>query len=345
MRVTEFSTETVRAPERFALWEDTTARSHMRNRLHSRQQDDFRARMRVVDLGELQVSALAYPHLGVVRSAKVIRQSDPEVYQINYFLNGEGTLSTAGGEAAVRSGELVVMDSSRPYRGDVHHHPGPWSHVTMQCPRRMLPLPEKTVQRLLAVPLSGRHGMGGTFARWLTDLTARAAEHTPADGTTLASVTVDLLASLLARNLEAEAAMDPQARRRALLLRIRDFIQQNLADPRLSPETVAAAHDISTRHLYALFRDQGVSVAAWIRERRLECCRRALTDPSKLSLPIQAIAARWGFPDPAHFSRTFREAYGMPPRDYRHAAVSRDPAQRRSTTARARSGTATPASP
>lgn len=318
MRVTEFSTEVVPAPERFVLWEETTARSHMRNRLHSKEQDDFRARMRVVDLGELQVSALAYPHLGVVRTAKMIRQSDPEVYQINYFLNGEATLSTAGGDTALQGGDLVVMDSSRPYRGDVHRHPGSWSHVTVQCPRRLLPLPEKTVQSLLAVPISGRYGMGRVLARWLTDLTAHAAEHTPADSPTLASVTVDLLASLLARHLEAEAAMDPQARRRALQLHIRDFIQQHLADPRLSPETVAAAHGISTRQLYALFRDQGVSIAAWIRERRLERCRRDLTDSSKLSRPIQAIAARWGFPDPAHFSRTFRAAYGMSPRDYRH---------------------------
>jgi methylphosphotriester-DNA--protein-cysteine methyltransferase len=27
--------------------------------------------------------------------------------------------------------------------------------------------------------------------------------------------------------------------------------------------------------------------------------------------------ARWGFTDPAHFSRAFRAAYGMPPAEYR----------------------------
>jgi AraC-like DNA-binding protein len=33
--------------------------------------------------------------------------------------------------------------------------------------------------------------------------------------------------------------------------------------------------------------------------------------------PISAIAARWGFPDPAHFSRLFKATYGRSPRQFR----------------------------
>ncbi|TDC36686.1 helix-turn-helix domain-containing protein, partial [Actinomadura sp. KC345] len=33
--------------------------------------------------------------------------------------------------------------------------------------------------------------------------------------------------------------------------------------------------------------------------------------------PISAIAARWGFTSPAHFSQTFRTAYGLSPRQFR----------------------------
>jgi AraC-like DNA-binding protein len=32
---------------------------------------------------------------------------------------------------------------------------------------------------------------------------------------------------------------------------------------------------------------------------------------------VSAIAARWGLVDPAHFSRRFRAAYGVPPLEYR----------------------------
>jgi AraC-like DNA-binding protein len=37
--------------------------------------------------------------------------------------------------------------------------------------------------------------------------------------------------------------------------------------------------------------------------------------------PISAIAARWGFLRPADFSRAFRAAYGMTPRELRQTAL------------------------
>ncbi|MEU1622891.1 helix-turn-helix domain-containing protein [Streptomyces sp. NPDC005722] len=97
------------------------------------------------------------------------------------------------------------------------------------------------------------------------------------------------------------------------MLRIRGFIEQHLADPGLTPATVAAAHNISTRQLHRLFQAQNMAVAGWIRRRRLENCRRDLADPRYGQHTVQVVAARWGFTDKAHFSRLFRATYGMPP--------------------------------
>jgi AraC-like DNA-binding protein len=83
---------------------------------------------------------------------------------------------------------------------------------------------------------------------------------------------------------------------------------------------IAAAHYISLRALYTLFETQQTSVAGWIRERRLERCRRDLADPALRERSVSAIAARRGLTDPAHFSRAFRAAYGLPPTEYRRAA-------------------------
>ncbi|GAB2620489.1 hypothetical protein GCM10027168_60690 [Streptomyces capparidis] len=114
--------------------------------------------------------------------------------------------------------------------------------------------------------------------------------------------------------------MTDQARRRALWLRVHAFIDQHLGDPALGPEAIAAAHGISTRHLHRLFAEHDRTVAAWIRHRRLECCRDDLADPQLAARPIQSIAAQWGFTGPAQFSRAFRAAYGVSPREHRHAA-------------------------
>jgi AraC-like DNA-binding protein len=80
---------------------------------------------------------------------------------------------------------------------------------------------------------------------------------------------------------------------------------------------IADAHHFSVRHLYNLFDAEGLGVAGWIRQRRLERSRRDLLDPAMLARPAGAIGTRWGLGSPAHFSRLFRAAYGLPPGQYR----------------------------
>jgi len=63
--------------------------------------------------------------------------------------------------------------------------------------------------------------------------------------------------------------------------------------------------------------------AAWIRSRRLEGARRDLADPELAGLTISALAARWGFGDPARFSRAFRAVYGCSPTEARAVATMR----------------------
>ncbi|RNG34673.1 helix-turn-helix transcriptional regulator [Streptomyces botrytidirepellens] len=97
----------------------------------------------------------------------------------------------------------------------------------------------------------------------------------------------------------------------------------------MTPQAIADAHHISLRHLQQLLAEDDTSPAAWIRHSRLERCRLDLANPRLNTRPIQAIAARWGFTDPTHFSCLFRAAHGVPPRDYRNlppaACANRQP--------------------
>jgi AraC-like DNA-binding protein len=75
-----------------------------------------------------------------------------------------------------------------------------------------------------------------------------------------------------------------------MMARIRAFIERHLADPDLSPATIAAAHHISTRTLHKLYKAERHPVAASIRRRRLERCRLDLLDPAG----PPARSAPWG---------------------------------------------------
>jgi len=110
---------------------------------------------------------------------------------------------------------------------------------------------------------------------------------------------------------------DDQDPRRVLRTRIHAYIDEHLGDPSLGPGPIAAAHYISTRHLHALFREEGRTVAGWIRSTRLERCRRDLLDPRQRTRSIAEIGQRWGIVDAAHLSHAFKAEFGESPSEVR----------------------------
>ena len=93
--------------------------------------------------------------------------------------------------------------------------------------------------------------------------------------------------------------------RRAMLL-----MEQNLSSP-LRAEQLAAEVAVSKRQLERLFRrDLGVGLQRFGRDMRLAY---AVWLMSHATSRISDVAAHCGFADAAHFSRTFRTAFGDAP--------------------------------
>lgn len=272
------------------------------------------------NVGTLDVAMVTAPPLKAFRTSKLIRVSDPEVFKLEVPVRGHTVFAQGDREAPLDPGDFTLLDLSRPCRlvdrGDEH------GNVAVKFPHSALPLPYDEVGRLTAVPISGRHGLGATISSLTRHMARRLESGNPTEGVRLATALTDLLIVALAERLDRSATLAPATYRRALLASVQAFIDQRLADPALSPRVVAAAHHISLRYLYKLFDNQPTSVAGWIRERRLERCRGDLVDPALGDRSVSAIAARWGFTDPAHFSRTFRASYGLPFTEYRRAARS-----------------------
>jgi AraC-like DNA-binding protein len=285
--------------------------------------DDFLASLRVVELGPLQVCTMSLPEMESIRSPKLIRRSDPELYQVAMFEHGDYWFARPGHEARLNPGNLMICDSSRPFRARIKPVEAAMCVMTVvQFPRAMCPLGLDDISRLVGYQLSGQTGIGAVLSDHLRGLARHASDLSGADSARLATITLDLLAAWCAHELGTQEALPQQTRHRVLITRIHDHIGRHLADPDLSPATIAQAHHISVRHLHNLFQMQGLTVAGWIRHRRLERCRHDLSDPRLSNRPIHALAARWGFTDNAHFSRVFRRAYNMSPTECRASAIS-----------------------
>jgi AraC-like DNA-binding protein len=266
-------------------------------------------------VGALHVTRLSIPASTASRSARLIHSSDPELFKIDVPIRGRVVLVQDHREAALAPGDFTLMDLSRPsqlaFREDTH------DILTLMFSPTALPLPRSALDRLTAVPMSGRDGLGAPISSLARHIAFTLEDQRATDGVRLAAALMDLLVVMLAGQVDRTTTVGAAAQRRALLASVQAFIDNHVADPRLSPSTIAAANHISLRYLHKLFEGQGTSVGGWIKGRRLESCHRDLLNPSLAAQPVNAIALRWGFVDPARFSRAFRDAYGQPPGEYR----------------------------
>lgn len=99
--------------------------------------------------------------------------------------------------------------------------------------------------------------------------------------------------------------------------RVCETIEAQLGDGDLTLSHIADQQHMSARYIQKLFQQAGMSFSRYLRQRRLEHCRADLGSITHRNLSIREICFRWGFNDAAHFSRSFRDDYGMSPRQYR----------------------------
>jgi AraC-like DNA-binding protein len=271
-------------------------------------------------LGAVAVSELVDRRPGGARRTRAhISSSDPDLCKIDVLAHGRGAVEQGGSVAALGPGDLVLVDLARPATWEMAG--GGIRLVVVTFPRALLPAGPDALRALTGRRIAGDRGAGALVSALARQLPRHLDDMGGADGARLGTAVLDLLGATVAARLGAEDELPPESRRRALLIRIHAYIERHLGDPRLGPEGIAAAHHISTRWLHRLFEDEQESVAAWIRRRRLERCRRDLADPALAHVPAGAVGERWGLGGAAHFSRAFRAAYGVPPGAFRRAAL------------------------
>ena len=322
MLVTEFATADATGRDAIERFETFISQWHMPTCFDSDKAEEFWATVRLLDLGEVRLSSIRMSHLNFQRTPRLIRQADPEAYEICFLLQAEGTLSHLGRDTGLRSGHLVLIDSSFPHEGWITTSLPGMCSIVVHIPRTLLPLPEAAVRRIAASSLPLSDGLGHALLRWVDETSKHAKEFSCTDAPVLTSVTVELITAVFGRLIAfGDGKNHPEAHRHALKMEVHEFIGRHLRDRSLSPVCIATAHHISVRRLYHLFAEDGTTPAAYIRGLRLAKCRRDLGDPRLAHRPAYAIAASWGLTSARHFSRAFRAAYDLSPSDYRHTAL------------------------
>jgi AraC-like DNA-binding protein len=320
VRTTRLNTTAVDDRDGFEYWRDVVSSTFVPLECRTEVDDVFRGDLANVCLGDASLTRIsAAPHQ-VQRTRRTIGRNDPGLLKVALQMRGTGRISQDGREAVLSPGDLALYDTSRPYTLRYDDHTSFETFVLM-FPDQLLGLPRDSVRAVTAQRVSGQDGLGALVSPFLGHLAESMGQDDSVLSSRLAHNVIALLETLYRNRLDLEAA-EPERVSTARLLAIQGWLEAHLDDPELTPEAIAAVHHISLRYLHRLFAADGQSVSRWIKERRLEGCRRDLADPLLVRFSVAALAARWGLLDAAGFSRSFRSAYGLSPREFRMRSLS-----------------------
>lgn len=307
----DWSSTDYRISEQFEAWESALSDSHLPWSLDRTERIAFDGRLGLKDFGSFRVVNCECEPCAGRRSERTTRAADGYVGAL-LVLEGRERVRQDGHEMLLSDRSMILWDSARPIDFAID---SPMRKVTLFIPS----------ERLGRVPsFRGRQGevidcRRGVPAVLASHMAALASQLGDIDGTAGVAA-VDLTVELIAATLEAVAATELTTGQSQLVADIRAHIVDHLDDPELTPEAIARSFAISKRYLYLLFARSGSAVCQHITDQRLERARRLLSRPSAAQTSITQVAASVGLTDPAHFSRLFRERFGVAPREYRRLA-------------------------
>jgi AraC-like DNA-binding protein len=316
-----FDTKEIPRADRLETWRAAMSDAVLPMNLHIPDSERLTARVEVWELGSLRlVRADSNVGMSMALTPRQAAQRDEPLLSVGLALCAGGRYEQFGTQRDLPDRGLHGVDLSSTFTY-ARATGGPSLALTCMTAEE-LGLPLDSIRRAIPklheshlYPLVRQHAE-------LINSPALAVDPAAAE---LGAATVELV-----RALFASASNDPHRGRdllaESLVTRIRTYVRIHLRDPELCPDQIAAAHHISRRYLFRLCRDAGLGLEQWIITQRLAGARTDLARASERGRTIAAVARHWGFADPAHFSRRFRDEYSLTPREWRHLALAADSA-------------------
>jgi AraC-like DNA-binding protein len=134
----------------------------------------------------------------------------------------------------------------------------------------------------------------------------------------------DLMAAIVAATRGGRAIAEGRGIGAARLRAIMIDIRTHLRDGDLSAAEVAQRQRMTPRYVHKLFESEGFTFSSFLRDQRLACAHRMLSDARFADRTIGSIAFDVGFGDLSYFNRTFRRRYGATPGEIRQSAREAD---------------------
>jgi AraC-like DNA-binding protein len=297
---------------RVAAWSSRFCSVFEREEIIPTNSDRFDATIETGELGPVAFARISCAGSSIdrlrSRGAVLIHSYSLIVQQI-----GAGRVSQYGKETLLQPGDVLLSDSAAPL---VHHMAEGSELILLRIPAHVLQRHLHSPEQSCGRSLSDNSGTVSVATALLTSVCRRNLGNLPpAVQENLARQVLEMIA--ITFSMTADMEDKPPMIGGSRFAKARRFIEQHLRDPELGPQKIARALNISTRYLGMIFAAEKDAVSAYILRRRLEVIAHQLIDARWRSRSICEIAFDWGFNSAPHFSRSFRDRFGLSPRAYR----------------------------
>lgn len=310
MQIETWSTAGLPTTSRFDAWSHALSATHLDWELigHAK---NFDADLTARAVGDMKLVGCRCDPCEGFRSPVQIERSGSDFVGILFELSGSELVRQGEREALLRPGDFVLWDSSRSMQFRVLE---PLSKMTILVPKIVMQRFLPNLDQVAGMRVDGTESLGPLVGAHLRQLCAGLGtledEHL--------QMVIDMTMELVCAGIGARYGRGAEGRADKFS-QVRRFILDHLADPDLSPTTIAASNSISLRYLHKLFAARGASVSRWILRQRLDRCRKALSSYGS-DKSVTDVAFAWGFNDASHFSRTFKLEFGQTPRSVMNSA-------------------------
>lgn len=276
----------------------------------------FRGLFEGTDLGSLLITRSTFSAVRVESTPTTLRRNDKrDTLAVTIKLAGTSSCEQFGRQATVQPGEIMVLDRASP---SVRQTSGSSRSLLLEIPRARMENLLGDARHFSALTIGADLGSTKLVTTFLDTLLRVENAFTPDGAARMSAIAVDLIAASIAERLAKDVPKPLHGT--VVVQRAKAYVEANLGDSSLDPPKLATAVGVSLRRLQELFQEQGEHIADWIWQRRLETAAKRLTDQGCRHLSIGVLAFGCGFASQAHFSRRFRDRYGMAPSDFRHLA-------------------------
>jgi len=266
--------------------------------------------------GGLTVYDIEIDPVIIERNPNHISEDSNQDYFLSTLIYGKVSIRQTDTEYTLEPGQLALIAGGLPY---TTKYEIPSRRLIVRIPNHVFKERLLSCNQNIVMGNLPSDGLGHIVNELLKTVAFEAQTLSITELYTLTQSLLELTGALARSTLKSDD-LKPVSKQSALLNRIYAYLEENFMDSDLTPEKVANANKISTRYLHSLFSQSGATVLKWVWERRLRAARNDLLDPSQLQARISEIAFRRGFNDSAHFSRSFRNRFGISPTELRERA-------------------------